>query len=118
MSNKKGVGANRSLTAFLGGPVRLVYERVIQPMRRHARWRGGERELALLDDRLLRDIGLTRSQVLAAGYGLVAPSGDAAAELTRASPPADSNLRLKRRAIALHVDGAMAAPLAEPAARG
>lgn len=117
MSNKKGVGANRSLTALLAGLAHLMRNKVIDPMRRHARWRGGERELARLDDRLLRDIGLTRSQVHAAAYGLVGPSGDAATELMRASPPADGNLRLKRRAIALHVDGAMAAPLAEPAAR-
>jgi uncharacterized protein YjiS (DUF1127 family) len=89
MSNKKGVGANRSLTAFLGGPVRLVYERVIQPMRRHARWRGGEREFALLDDRLLRDIGLTRSQVLAAGYGPLRP---ASVPLRMPSAPPDREM--------------------------
>jgi uncharacterized protein YjiS (DUF1127 family) len=112
MSNTNSIGANRSLTALLSGPVRLVYERVIEPIRRHARWRGGERELARLDDRLLRDIGLTRSQVHAAAYGLVGRGGNSAADSMRASPPANSNVRLKRRAMALRVDGAMAAPLA------
>ena len=40
-------------------------------MRRRACSHAGERELALLDDRMLHDIGLTRSQAHAAAYGLL-----------------------------------------------
>ena len=71
MSNQQCASGNRPLTALLGGPVRLVYETVIDPMRRRARRRADARELARLDDHLLRDIGLTRAQVLAAAFGPV-----------------------------------------------
>jgi uncharacterized protein YjiS (DUF1127 family) len=113
MSNEQCAGDNRPLSALLSSPVRLVYETVIDPMRRPARRRADVRELALLDDRLLRDIGLTRSQVHAAAYGLVGPGEGSSAGAMRASRSARGNVRVKRRAVALSVDEAMARPLAE-----
>ena len=65
------VSGDRPLTALLNGLVRLVYEAVIAPMRRRARRRADARELACLADHLLRDIGMTRAQVLAAAFGPV-----------------------------------------------
>ena len=79
----------------------LVHDKVIDPVRRHARSRAGERSLAQLDDRMLRDIGLTRSQAHAAAYGLLKLGRPAPADSARASSSA-----------------AAAAPLAERAARG
>jgi len=120
MSTEECAGGNRPLTALLTGPARLVYEKVIDPMRRRARRRAGERRLARLDDRLLRDIGLTRSQVHAAAYGLLRLGEHSPAGSTRAPPPSNPTnvVRLKRRAIALRVDEATSAPLAKRAARG
>jgi uncharacterized protein YjiS (DUF1127 family) len=119
MSTEERVGGNRPLSALLTGPVRLVYETVIDPMRRRARRRPGKRTLAQLDDRLLRDIGLTRSQVHAAAYGLLRLGEDSPAGSMRAPPPSGPTnvVRLKRRAIALRVDEATAVPLAKRAAR-
>ena len=91
---------------------------MIDPMRRRARRRLGAQQLAELDDHLLRDIGLTRSQASAAAYGLL--------RLREPSPrhrsPAASGRRqrgaLKQRAIAVRVDEATSAPLVKRAANG
>jgi uncharacterized protein YjiS (DUF1127 family) len=68
MSKQQRVRDNRRLTTPLSGPVRLIYETVIDPMRRQACRQARAQELAQLDDRLLRDIGLTRSEIHAAAY--------------------------------------------------
>jgi uncharacterized protein YjiS (DUF1127 family) len=97
---------------------RRVRDRVIDPARRRARSRAGEGELARLDDRLLHDIGLMRSQVHAAAYGRVGPGALSRADSMRAPPSGPGDVvRLKRRAVPSRVDGAMAAPLAQRAAR-
>jgi uncharacterized protein YjiS (DUF1127 family) len=119
MSDRHCVGGRSRLSALLSGLARLVRDRVVDPMRRRTRSRAGERELARLDDRLLRDIGLMRSQVHAAAYGRVGPGVLSRADSPRApsSEPGDV-VPLKRRAIASRVDGATAAPRARRAARG
>jgi uncharacterized protein YjiS (DUF1127 family) len=118
MGNQQRTGGKRPLNALFAGLAHFIHHKVTDPARRRARSRAGERELARLDDRLLRDIGLTRSQVLAAGYGPLRPGEGSSAETLRASRSRLGSVRLKRRAIALSVDGAMAAPLAQRAARG
>jgi uncharacterized protein YjiS (DUF1127 family) len=118
MGNQQRTGGKRPLNALFAGLAHFIHHKVIDPARRRARSRAGERELARLDDRLLRDIGLTRAQVLAAAYGLVGPGERSSAEALRASRSGSGSVRLKRRAIALSVDGAMVAPLAQRAARG
>jgi uncharacterized protein YjiS (DUF1127 family) len=116
MSDEQRAGDKRLLTALLGGPVRLIHEKVIDPVRRRARRRAGAWELARLDDRLLRDIGLTRSQVHAAAFGPVGPSGHSPADSPRARPSGPGNVvPLKRRAIAEPVDEPTPAPLARRA---
>jgi len=119
MSNQQCAGGKSRLNALLAGLAHLIRDHLIDPLRRLARSRGGERELTRLDDRLLRDIGLTRSQVHAAAYGLLGPGGLSRADSMRAPPSEPGNVvRLKRRAIALRVDEATAASLARRAARG
>jgi uncharacterized protein YjiS (DUF1127 family) len=76
----------------------LVHDRVIDPVWRHARSRAGERSLAQLDDRMLRDIGLTRSQVHAAAYGLLKLGRPAPADSTQASSSAAAGTPLAERA--------------------
>jgi uncharacterized protein YjiS (DUF1127 family) len=76
MINQWSVGGNRPLSALFIGLAHLVYDHVIDSVRRHARSRAGERDLARLDDHRLRDIGLTRPEIHAAAYGLL--SGDRA----------------------------------------
>jgi uncharacterized protein YjiS (DUF1127 family) len=93
MSKEQRAGGNLPLHALLSGAVRFVYETVIDPMRRHARRRAGARELARLDDRLLRDIGLSRSQVHAAAYGLIGPGERSPADSMRAHAQAVSRER-------------------------
>jgi uncharacterized protein YjiS (DUF1127 family) len=118
MSNQHCTGGNRPLHALLAGLRHLVHDHVIDPLRRRARSRAGERELARLDDRLLRDIGLTRAQVHAAAYGRVGPGVLSRADTMRAPPSGPGNvLRLQHRAIALRVDEATAAPPARRAAQ-
>jgi uncharacterized protein YjiS (DUF1127 family) len=118
MSDRHRVGGRSRPNALLAGLARLVRDHVIDPMWRGARSRVGEGELARLDDRLLRDIGLMRSQVHAAAYGRVGPGVLSRAHSMQAPPsgPADARC-LKRCDIALRVDEAMAAPLARRAAR-
>jgi uncharacterized protein YjiS (DUF1127 family) len=118
MSDRHCEGGKARPNALLASLARLVRDQVVDPLRRRTRSRAGEGELARLDDRLLRDIGLMRSQVHAAAYGRVGPGVLSRADATRAKPSASGNvLRLKRRAIAPRVDGAAAAPLARRAAR-
>jgi uncharacterized protein YjiS (DUF1127 family) len=76
MSTQRHVHDDRPLSALLAGPARLVYEYVIDSVWRQARRRARAQELAQLDDRLLRDIGLTRAEIHAAAYG--PPSSDRA----------------------------------------
>ena len=71
MSTQQHVHGNRPLSALLAGLARLVYCHVIDSARRQARWRAGEGELAQLDDRTLRDIGLRRSEIHAVACGLL-----------------------------------------------
>ena len=119
MSKLHCVSGDRPLTALLNGLVRLVYEAVIAPMRRRARRRADARELARLADHLLRDIGMTRAQVLAAAFGPVGPDRHFRADSVRARSAGPGNVvRLKRPASARGVDEAAAAPLARRAARG
>ncbi len=69
MSTQQQVHDNRPLSALFAGLARLVYDRVIDSVR-HQGWRRARtQELAQLDDRLLRDIGLTRPEIHAAVYG-------------------------------------------------
>ena len=118
MSDQHRVGGRSRLSALLAGLACLVRDRVVDPMRRGARSRAGERELARLDDRLLRDIGLMRSQVHAAAYGRVGPGVLSRADSMRAPPSGSGDVvRLKRRAIASRVGEAAATPLARRAAR-
>jgi Domain of unknown function (DUF1127) len=90
------------------------------PMRRRARQRLGAQQLARLDDHLLRDIGLTRSQVHAAAYGLLELGEPAATSRIAASPLAGAGnvVPLKQRAIPVRVDQATSAPLVKRAANG
>ena len=118
MSDQHRVGGRSRLSALLAGFACLVRDRVVDPMRRGARSRAGERELARLDDRLLRDIGLMRSQVHAAVYGRVGPGVLSRADSMRAPPSGSGDVvRLKRRAIASRVGAAAAIPLARRTAR-
>jgi Domain of unknown function (DUF1127) len=57
---------SRPLSALLAGLAHLAYSTLIGPLRRP-----GEQELARVDDRVLRDIGLTRSQIHGAACGLI-----------------------------------------------
>jgi uncharacterized protein YjiS (DUF1127 family) len=107
------------LKALIAGLAQLVCDNVIDPVRRHARSRAGERAMAQLDDRLLRDIGLTRSQVHAAAWGLVGLDGLPRADPGQALPSAPGKVvRLKRRASAARVDAAAPGPDVRLVARG
>jgi uncharacterized protein YjiS (DUF1127 family) len=113
MSMEERAGGNRSLVA------RLIGLRIIGAMRRRGRRRVGARQLAQLDDRLLRDIGLTRAQVHAAACGLLSLGEPSPARHIGAPPTGAANVvRLKRRAIAVRVDQATSAPLVKRAAHG
>jgi uncharacterized protein YjiS (DUF1127 family) len=85
MGNQQRTGGKRPLNALFAGLAHFIHHKLTDPARRRARSRAGERELARLDDRLLRDIGLTRSQVLAAGYGPLRPGKRSSADAMRAS---------------------------------
>ena len=116
MSMAKRARGDRSLMASLIEPARRVCPKIIDVLRRRAGRRYGARQLAQLDDRLLRDIGLTRSQVHAAAFGPVGPSGHSPADSPRARPSGPGNVvPLKRRAIAEPVDEPTPAPLARRA---
>jgi uncharacterized protein YjiS (DUF1127 family) len=119
MSNQQGAGLKRPLSnAFLHSPVRFIYETVIDPVRRRARGRADAWQLARLDDHLLRDIGLTRAQVLAAAFGPTGPDRHLPLATPQASWPGPGNVvRLQRRADAERVDEVAAAPLARRAAQ-
>jgi uncharacterized protein YjiS (DUF1127 family) len=117
MSNRQYVSGNRLFYALLSSPVRLVYDALIDPVRRRARGRTGARELALLDDHLLRDIGLMRAQVHAAAFGPIGPKWRAPADPAPACPGGGNVVRLVPRAGADHVAPAPA-PLARRAAGG
>jgi uncharacterized protein YjiS (DUF1127 family) len=120
MSMAKRASDNRPLLALLIDPARRLCATMIDPMRRRARRRLGAQHLAELDDHLLRDLGLTRSQAHAAAYGLLRLREPAASSDIEAPLPADvSNVvPLKQRAIAVRVDQATSAPLVKRAANG
>jgi uncharacterized protein YjiS (DUF1127 family)/chorismate-pyruvate lyase len=89
MSTQQHVHGNRPLSALLSGLARLVYDHVIDSVRRQARSRTGELELARLDDRTLCDIGLTRSEIHAAACGLLGgdrASGSASQDMAGDQP--------------------------------
>jgi Domain of unknown function (DUF1127) len=69
MSTQQHVHDNRPLSALVAGLARLVFDHVIDSVGRRGRWQAGELELAQVDDRTLRDIGLTRAEIHAAAYG-------------------------------------------------
>jgi uncharacterized protein YjiS (DUF1127 family) len=118
MGNQQRTGGKRPLNALFAGLAHFIHHKLTDPARRRARSRAGEGELARLDDRLLHDIGLMRSQVHAAAYGRVGPGALSRADSMRAPPSGPGDVvRLKRRAVPSRVDGAMAAPLAQRAAR-
>jgi hypothetical protein len=78
---------------------------VIDPVRRRARGRADAGQLARLDDHLLRDIGLTRAQVLAAAFGPAALDPHLRPATPQARSPGPGNVvRLQRRADADRVD--------------
>jgi uncharacterized protein YjiS (DUF1127 family) len=120
MSTQERANGSRALTAFLTGPARLVCANLIDPMRRRARRRMAAPRLAQLDDRLLRDIGLTRAQIHGAAYGLLRLGEPPTAGALRAPPPSDpaNVVRLRRLARAVHVAEATSAPFGQRAAEG
>jgi uncharacterized protein YjiS (DUF1127 family) len=75
MSTQQHAHDHRPLSALIAG-LALVYDFVIDSVGRQARWQAGGLELARLDDRTLRDTGLTRAKIHAAARGLL--SGDRA----------------------------------------
>jgi uncharacterized protein YjiS (DUF1127 family) len=119
MSNQQCASRKRPLSnTFLHGPVRFIYETVIDPMRRRARGRAAAWQLARLDDHLLRDIGLTRPQVLAAAFGPAGAKWHSPADPVRERLAGEGKVvRLGRRASADRVDAVAAAPLPRRAAR-
>jgi uncharacterized protein YjiS (DUF1127 family) len=116
MGMEKRASDNRPLLALLIGPARRFCERMIDRRRR----RIGAQQLAELNDHLLCDIGLTRSQAYAAAYGLLELREPAAPRRMEASPPTDAGnvVPLKQRAIAVRVDQATSAPLVKRVANG
>jgi uncharacterized protein YjiS (DUF1127 family) len=119
MSMEKRASDNRPLLALLIGPARRLWGKTSDPMRRRARRRLGAQQLAELDDHLLRDIGLTRSQASAAAYGLLRLREPYPRHIEAPPPAAAGNVvPLKQRAIAVRVDEATSAPLVKRAANG
>ena len=119
MSMEQRARGKRSLVAQLIGPARRVCGQMIDALRRRARRRTGARQLAQLDDHLLRDIGLSRSQVHAAAHGLLRLCEPSPVSRIGAPPSGAANVvPLKRRAIAVRVDQATSAPLVKRAAHG
>jgi hypothetical protein len=97
MSTQQHVHDNRPLSALLAGLARLVFDHVIDSVGRRARWQAGELELAQVDDRTLRDIGLTRAEIHAAAYGPLSSdrasgsaSQDTAGDQPVPAPPAEA----------------------------
>jgi uncharacterized protein YjiS (DUF1127 family) len=119
MSMEQHAGGKGSLMARLIEPARRVCLKMIGAMRCRARRRLGAQQLAQLDSRLLRDIGLTRAQVHAAAYGLLMLRELSSASRIDAPPTAAATVvPLRRRAIAVRVDQATSAPLLKRAAHG
>jgi uncharacterized protein YjiS (DUF1127 family) len=120
MSMAKRTDGNRPLNAILIDPARRLCERMIDLRRRGVRRHSGAQRLAQLDDHLLRDIGLTRSQAHAAAYGLLNLGERSASGQSEESPleGAGNVVPLTRRAIAMRVDQATSAPLVRRAANG
>ena len=120
MSMEQRARDNRPLVALLIGPARRLCGKMIDPMRRRARRRIGAQQLAQLDDHLLRDIGLTRSQAHAAALRTAEATRAFPCESHRSAPPtgAANVVPLKQRAIAVRVDQATSAPLVKRAANG
>jgi uncharacterized protein YjiS (DUF1127 family) len=120
MSNQQGASRKQPPSnTFLHSPVRFICETVINPVRRRAHGRGGIRELARLDDHLLRDIGLTRAQVLAAAFGPAGTDRHFAADSVLARSLGPGNVvPLKCPASTERVEASAATPLVRRAARG
>jgi uncharacterized protein YjiS (DUF1127 family) len=110
--------SEKHLDTLLARLALIIRGKVIEPVRCAARLRAGREELARLDDRMLRDIGLTRSQLHATAYGLLRLGQYSIVHSTRVPPAEAAGARLKRRSTVPSVGGATAAPLAERAARG
>lgn len=105
MTTKERAGGERPLIALLTRPARRIGAKIAS-LRRGVRRSAGARELAQLDERLLRDIGLTRFEARAAACGLVRLPEPAPVD----RPSGAEILPLQRRAIALRVDQATSAP--------
>jgi uncharacterized protein YjiS (DUF1127 family) len=119
MSMEERKGGKGPLIARIIGPARRICPRMIDALRRRARAPVGARQLAVLDDCLLRDIGLTRVQVHAAAHELLRLREFSPARQIGAPPTGAANVvRLKRRAIAVRVAPATSAPLMKRAAQG
>jgi uncharacterized protein YjiS (DUF1127 family) len=119
MSMQERTDHNRSLVARLIGSARRICLGMIDARRHRARRRVAARQLALLDDHLLHDIGLTRSQAHAAACGLLRLGAHSPASRIGAPATAAANVvPLKRRAIAVRVDQATSAPPIKRAACG
>lgn len=119
MSMAKRARGDRSLMASLIEPARRVCPKIIDVLRRRAGRRYGAQQLAQLDERLLRDIGLTPSQAHAAACGLLRLREPSPASHIEAPPMSAAKVVcIKRRAIAVRVDRATSAPLVKRAAHG
>lgn len=96
MNDEQRRGGIPLLTGSLVGLARLVHGGVIAPAKRHICRRACKRALMQMDDHLLRDIGLTRSEVDAIAHGLFTLA-DATARATpgrlRAIAPRDRQKR-------------------------
>jgi uncharacterized protein YjiS (DUF1127 family) len=126
MSNQMRAGSRPLLQAVSTGLAHLIHEKMIDVVRRRVRSRAGERAMARLEDHMLRDIGLTRSEIHAAAYGLLSDgrASGSASPVTLADQPLPIN-RAKAAALVrelsdhlLHASTATEALHAWCAARG
>jgi uncharacterized protein YjiS (DUF1127 family) len=71
LSARGVLGSRRALV----GLVRAIGDVVLKPVQRRLRCRAGARRMMELDDHLLKDIGIRRSEIRAAAYGLLKVRG-------------------------------------------